>query len=44
MAMEELELTDARLRRFWNLPRRWRMSTVILKTGDRLYGCDPGQH
>ena len=25
MAMEELE-------RFWNLPRRWRMCTVILKS------------
>ena len=32
MAMEELELTDARQRRFWNLPRRWRMCTAILKS------------
>ena len=32
MAMEELELTDARLRHFWNLPLRWRMCTVILKS------------
>ena len=32
MAMEELELTDAQARRFWNLPRRWRMCTAILKS------------
>ena len=32
MAMEELELTDAQLRRFWNLLRRWKMCTVILKS------------
>ncbi len=32
MAMEELELTDAQARHFWNLPRRWRMCTVILKS------------
>ena len=32
MAMEELELTDAQARRFWNLLRRWKMCTAILKS------------
>ena len=32
MAMEELELTDAQAQAFWNLPRRWRMCTAILKS------------
>ncbi len=32
MAMEELELTDAQAKRFWNLLRRWKMCTVILKS------------
>ncbi len=32
MAMEELELTDARPRRCWIPRRRWRMCTGILKS------------
>ena len=32
MAMEELELTDAQARHFWNLLRRWRMCTATLKS------------
>ena len=32
MAMEELELTDAQAKHFWNLPLHWRMCTAILKS------------
>ena len=32
MAMEELELTDAQAQALLDLPRRWRMCTVILKS------------
>ncbi len=32
MAMEELELTDAQAQALLDLPRRWLMCTVILKS------------
>ena len=44
MAMEEQELTDAQAQALLESPFAVGGCTAILKAGDRLHGCDPGQH